>query len=109
MISKPDYDAFMDKFDVAEYARSKKELRKAIDRYVDLSKHEIRRLADLAEQPLREINDEGMAHVTEAERIAWENPARARESLKLVMSKYAPLDCSKKAEELLKKLAEKAR
>lgn len=108
-IPKPDYDAFMVQMEVAQRAREKREISRAIGLFQKAAKNEHARLAGLANERLVEINDEGLAHVGEAERIAWEQLQKAKDQLKMVIEKYSPLDCAKKAAEILKRLNEKGK
>ncbi len=108
-IAKPEYDACMERLNAAKVARERKELRRAIDILLKAAQNPIPRLANLADDRVREIDEEGAAHVGEAERMLSENEAKAKESLKRIVEKYSPLECSKKAVEILKKLAEKAK
>ena len=107
-IHKLDYDAFMVQLDAAEAARGK-DLRKAIDLLVKAAANPQAGLAALAHQKMGEIDVEGSAHVAEAERLSKENPAKGKDALKQLIAKYAPLDCSKRAEEILKKLNDKGK
>lgn len=106
-ISKPVYDAFMAQMDAAKQLQDKHELRKAIDILLKASQHEIKRLGGIADERVREINEEGSGRVTEAEGQATKDLAKAKEALKQVIRDYAPLDCSKRAEEVLKRLSGK--
>jgi hypothetical protein len=63
----------------------------------------------MADERLREINEQGALHVAEAERLVSENLSKSKETLKRVSKEYAPLECSKKAAEVLKRLTEKAK
>jgi hypothetical protein len=107
-IGKLDYDAFMAQLDAAQAARGK-DLRKAIDILVKAAANPQAGLAVLAQQKMGEIDGEGFAHVDEAERLAKENPAKAKDTLKQLIAKYAPLECSKRAEAILKQINEKGK
>lgn len=104
MIWKPDYDAFMVQMDLAKRAKDKVETRKAIEILLKAAKNPSARLTELANEKLREINDEGLAHLTVAEQQMSENKTKAKESLKAIVQKYAGLDVATRAEALLKKL-----
>lgn len=108
-IPKPDYDSFMDQMDIATKAREKHETSRAIGLFQKAAKNPHARLIALATEQLNLINDEGQAHVGEAERIAWENLTKAKDQLKQIISKYATLECAKNAETLLKRLIEKGK
>ncbi|HZL72280.1 MAG TPA: hypothetical protein VFC86_07460 [Planctomycetota bacterium] len=109
-IPKPDYDTFMEQMDVAQRAREKKETAKAIGLYQKAAaKTAHPRLAALANEQLALVNEEGLAHVGEAERLSWENLQKAKDQLKQVIAKYPGLDCAKAAEDLLKRLIEKGK
>ncbi|HZN62048.1 MAG TPA: hypothetical protein VFC90_06550 [Planctomycetota bacterium] len=109
IILKPDYDAWAIQMDAARVAQEKKDVRKAIDILSKQTKNEIAKLAGLAEERLRAVNEEGSSLVAEAEKQAKENLAWSKETLKRVIREYAPLDCSKTATIILKRLEEKGR
>lgn len=108
-ISKPDYDAFKALLDASKAAQEKREIHKAIEILLKAAKNPIAKLAAIADERLREINEEGSLHVAEAERLVSENLPKSKETLKRVSKEYAPLECSKKAAEVLKRLTEKAK
>jgi hypothetical protein len=108
-IPKPDYDSFMAQMDVAKRAQDKRETRKAIDLHLKASKNPHARLAGLANEQLAMINDEGGQHLAEAERTASESVVKAKDMLKQVIERYSPLDCAKKATDLLKRLIDKGK
>jgi hypothetical protein len=90
--------------DAAQVARDKKDVRKAIDILVRATKNEIVKLANLSDERLRSVNDEGASLVAEAEKQAKENLAWSKQTLNRVAKEYAPLDCSKTAALVLKRL-----
>jgi hypothetical protein len=108
-ISKPDYDAFMVQMDAAKAAEEKRDIHKSIEILLKAAKYPIAKLAAMADERLREINEQGSLHVAEAERLVSENLSKSKETLKRVSKEYAPLECSKKAAEVLKRLTEKAK
>ena len=104
MIWKPDYDSFMDQMDAAKRAKDKVETRKAIDILLKAAKNPSARLGEIANEKLREINDEGLTHLAAAEQQVSENKAKAKETLKAIVQKYAGLEVATRAAALLKKL-----
>lgn len=106
-VGKLEYDAFMAQMDAAKAFQDKGQLSKAIDLLVKAAAHPSDRLAPLADQRVRELNEQGSGKVSEAETQATKDVAKAKMILKEVIRDYAPLDCSKRAAEVLKRLNEK--
>ena len=106
-VGKLEYDAFMAQMDAAKAFQDKGHLSKAIDLLVKAAAHPSGRLAPLADQRVRELNEQGSGKVSEAETQATKDVAKAKMILKEVIRDYAPLDCSKRAAEVLKRLNEK--
>jgi hypothetical protein len=107
-ISKWDYDAFMAQMDAGKAAEAK-DLHKAVEIYVKASKNEQARLAALALTRVQELDQQGAAIVADAEKLAAQDPGKAKEALRKVIREYAPLECSKKAAEVLKLISEKGK
>jgi hypothetical protein len=106
-VGKLEYDAFMAQMDAAKSLQDKGHLPKAIEILVKAAAHPSPRLAPLADQRVRELNEQGSGRVSEAETQATKDVAKAKMILKEVIRDYAPLDCSQRAAEVLKRLNEK--
>src|SRR5262245_1192677 len=106
-VGKLEYDAFMAQMDAAKAAQDKGHLSKAIDLYLKAAANPNVRLAPIADQHVRELNEQGSGKVSEAETQAGKDLPKAKLILKEVIRDYAPLDCSKRAAEVLKRLNEK--
>ena len=106
-ISKADYDAVIPKLDAATALEEKGEFAKSFEILQKAAKHPVEKLAKMAEERIRMLDGRGEDLINQAKLLMDKEPAKAKELLRKVVKEFAPLPCSKKAEELLKSGGEK--
>lgn len=87
----------------------KDEIKKAIDVFSKLTKHKNDRLHVMGTKELEALNASGSARVDAAIQTLGTSEAEGKKELQKVADEYPPLACAKKAQEMLKLMAEKGR
>jgi uncharacterized protein YaaN involved in tellurite resistance len=87
--------------DAAE-SMGKEDFKKAIELATKVAKHRVKAVAALAEETQKAIAEKGDALLEEAKGKIESDKAEAKKLLKKVSEQFKPLECAKKALDLLK-------
>jgi hypothetical protein len=110
-VTKDDYDGAKAAVADGQALVKKDEIKKALDVFTKLTKHKNGMLHVLGTKEIEALEAHGSARV-EAALQTMQNQGgeeQAKKELKKVAEEYAPLACSKKAQEVLKLMSEKGR
>ncbi|HTF56268.1 MAG TPA: hypothetical protein VK661_03295 [Planctomycetota bacterium] len=108
-MSKDEYDTTLTSIQQGRDFVKKDEIKKAIDAFTKISKNANEKIHALGEQELKSLEDSGTARVEAAERLLESNEEQGKKELQKIAKEYPPLSCAKRAEEVLKLMAEKGR
>lgn len=108
-LTRDEYEAGRSQIAAGLALVKKDEIKKAIDVFTKLTKHKHDRLVAMGAKELQALDAGGSARVDAAIQTLQSNEAEGKKELKKVAEEYAPLDCAKKAQEVLKLMAEKGR
>jgi hypothetical protein len=110
-VAKDEYDGAKAQVVNGANLVKKDEIKKAIEVFTKLTKHANEMLRPLGTKELEALEMSGSARVEAAiQTMAQPNGEEAaKKELKKVADEYPPLNCSKKAAEVLKMMAEKGR
>lgn len=108
-VAKEDYDKVMVSVREGQAAVKKDEIKKAIAAFQKAAKHENPRLKALADKELEALQVSGEARVEAAIKAMGTSEEDGKKELKKVADEYPPLDCAKKAAEILRVMGEAGR
>lgn len=108
-IAKDEYDGARSQIATGMAHVKKDEIKKAIGIFTALSKHKNEMLRPMGQRELDALEASGGARVEAAIQTMGSNEEEAKKELKKVSEEYPPLACAKKAEEVLRLMAEKGR
>jgi hypothetical protein len=108
-ISKDDYEGARTQVNQGAAHVKKDEIKKAIAVFTALTKHKNEMLRPMGQRELDALEASGGARVEAAIQTMGSNEEEGKKELKKVAEEYVPLACAKKAEEVLRLMAEKGR
>jgi hypothetical protein len=108
-VAKDEYEAAKTQVAGGLALVKKDEIKKAIDVFTKLTKHKNERLAAMGMKELHALDAGGSARVDAAIQALQSSEEEGKKELKKVADEYQPLACAKKAQEVLKLMAEKGR
>lgn len=110
-VGKDDYDGAKTHVNQGLDLVKKDEIKKAIAVFTTLTKHKNEQLRPMGTRELDALQASGDARVQSALQTleSTNGEEKAKKELKKVADEYAPLPCAKKAEEILRLMAEKGR
>jgi len=108
-MSKEEYDTALSSIKQGQDLVKKDEIKKAIEAFTKLSKSPNEKVHALGEQELKSLDESGTARFDAAVLLLESNEEQGKKELVKIAKEYPPLACAKKAEEVLKLMAEKGR
>jgi len=108
-VSKDEYDTAMVSMNQAQACVKKDDIKKAIEAFQKVAKSPNDRLRELGEKELKALDESGNARCEAAERLLESSEEQGKKELEKIAKEYPPLACAKRAQEILKLMAEKGR
>jgi hypothetical protein len=108
-MSKEEYDSAMASIQQGQGFVKKDEIKKAIEAFTKISRNPNEKVRALGEQELKNLDEAGTARFDAAVQLLESSEEQGKKELQKIAKEYPPLSCAKKAEEILKLMAEKGR
>lgn len=108
-MSKEEYDTAMSSIKQGQDLVKKDEIKKAIEAFTKVSKNPNEKVRALGDQELKSLDESGTARFDAAVQLLESSEEQGKKELQKIAKEYPPLSCAKKAEEILKLMADKGR